>query len=227
MYTKFIIICRTRVGSTYLSQLLNSHSQVKSLGEQFIGGWLEQFPERKTDSVASLNTQVFKQYPENIKAVGFKLIYEHARWHNDVLWNYLRDMKHLKVIHLVRNVLDSHVSYKVAANFRSFAPSFCKVVVNKIVVSRKELLEDFEDTENKVKQNDQFFSDTNVLKISYEKLMSSDKILIDLQDYLGLYHEKLTSRTVKIVDKPLSEVISNYAELKESFVGTQYEKVFK
>src|SRR5688572_26178109 len=94
-YRKFVIVGTARTGSTLLIELLNSHSQALAFGELFrsndsIGWDVPPFVKRqdaktlslyRSDPNLFLKKHVFRRWPRNILAVGFKLFYYHAREH--------------------------------------------------------------------------------------------------------------------------------------------------
>src|SRR6478752_6510831 len=103
-YRKFVIVGIARTGSTLLTSLLNAHSQALVFGELFRShdavGWdippftSYQSPTLLTlyrsDPLAFLNKKVFRRWPRRYGAVGFKLLYYHARTPpHSIVWEYL------------------------------------------------------------------------------------------------------------------------------------------
>ena len=75
--TPFVIVCPTRSGSNWLSNLLNSHSALKVHGELFS---LDRFNEEKILSIIKDPIDyLMSTFPaaEVDKAVGFKMLYDH------------------------------------------------------------------------------------------------------------------------------------------------------
>ena len=133
-YTQFIILCRSRTGSNYLATHLASHRNIKMYGELFLPNSLARDYRRIRAPVRYLEREVFSSYPADIRAVGFKQMYQWAgnelggiynealeffsereRRCLETIWLYLKKRERLKVIHLKRrNILRSMVSHKIA-----------------------------------------------------------------------------------------------------------------
>ena len=111
-YSKFIILARSRTGSEYLRSLLGSHSQAYAFGELFQKpdelNW--NFPDfyrsrserllLQSRPVLFLEQEIFRTYPKQIAAVGFKIFYYDAQDVNSrIVWTYLQSQRDLKVIH--------------------------------------------------------------------------------------------------------------------------------
>jgi|GEM_PF-2378049 len=128
-YRKFIILSTQRSGSSYLSNLLQSHPQVVCYSELFHPDRCSFdypfFPEDQDESVLMLrnskpekflSAMIFRGYEENFGAVGFKVQYaqlEDPRFKTAAEWMYKEPS--LAVIHLIRtNFLDTLVSHKLA-----------------------------------------------------------------------------------------------------------------
>ncbi|MFN3241874.1 MAG: sulfotransferase [Planctomycetota bacterium] len=87
---RFIILASQRTGSNLLRSLLDSHPDVTAYAEVFLKdhSWFENqhgpkdspalVAERDADPVAFAQKHVFRDYEESVKAVGFKLFYQHA-----------------------------------------------------------------------------------------------------------------------------------------------------
>jgi len=185
----------------------------------------------QTDPVRFLETKVFKRFPAHISAVGFKIFYYHA--HNDGLepvWTYLRNQKHLRIIHIKReNILKTHLSRKravitdvwfnVSGEPEDNAP---------ISLDYEECLEDFVKTREWENKYDTFFQSHDKLDVLYEHLSRDyQSEMKRVQDFLGVDYEFVKPSTYKQSRQPLSRAISNYFELKERFTGTPWEEFFE
>jgi len=77
-YNKFIIIGKSRSGTTFLQTLLSSHNQIISHDEVF-----HLFLRRRNndiyaiinDPIGYINGKIYRSYRENVKAVGYKMVY--------------------------------------------------------------------------------------------------------------------------------------------------------
>lgn len=116
-YQKFIILGMGRTGSNMLATSLRSHSQVVVFGEIFNNNHeliLWEYPGyaryrtlesalslRESDIKSFLNKLVFRRFPKNISAVGFKLFYYHAQEENwKCIWPYQYHSAHFLLWHL-------------------------------------------------------------------------------------------------------------------------------
>ena len=132
-YRKFIILGKGRTGSNMLASALRSHTQIVAYGELFNNAdhhrilWEhpDYIPYRPLDRARKLRERdprefveklVFRRYPLQVSAVGFKLFYYHAQeksWES--VWPYLKAMPDLKIIHIKReNILKNVLSLKIA-----------------------------------------------------------------------------------------------------------------
>jgi LPS sulfotransferase NodH len=128
-YKKFIILSTQRSGTSYLSNLLQSHSKIVCYSELFhperCSFDYPLFPEDTDEKVLQfrnskpkkfLKEMIFRGYEENFKSVGFKIHYpqlEDKRFKPATSW--LKKDRKVMVIHLIRkNFLNTLVSHKLA-----------------------------------------------------------------------------------------------------------------
>jgi len=124
-YTRFIILAHGRTGSSLLTTLLDSHPQIIAFSELFHKD--DAARNRMSEAVGKgigenenpawyLNTHVFRTYPDEIRAAGFKMLYGHAGdppW--QLVWEYLQSSR-VSVVHLKRrNLLDRYLSSRLAS----------------------------------------------------------------------------------------------------------------
>ena len=64
-YTKFIILSRSRTGSTYLDHLLRSHRNTKVFGEVFNEYRATKYRNIQLDPIMYLNKKIFKKKNSN------------------------------------------------------------------------------------------------------------------------------------------------------------------
>lgn len=242
-YVKFIILSRSRTGSEFLRSLLNSHSEITVFGELFqqIDHFNWEYPgfyrPRKhraileEDPALFLETEIFRRYPKNKRAIGFKIFYYHAQ--NDswkCVWTYLQEQKDLRVIHLKRkNILETHLSRKRAGNSGMWVNlTGEKEVIQAMTLDYEECLNDFITTRRWEEQYGAFFKDHAILDISYEDLIKDSRAELQrVQEFLAVKREGLKSMTHKQTNKPLTQAIANYSELKDKFRGTEWAEFFR
>lgn len=228
-YTRFVIVSQQRTGSTLLQMLFASHSNICSLGELF--NPREEIRKKSLkvakhlkpgdDPIEYLENYVYREYPEHIKAVGFKLFYDHARnskW--KPIWDYLSSSR-IRIIHLKRrNLLDRYLSLQLAKRsdewiaFKGHSRSSSEP----ILLDPAKCLQDFHRCTWLQDEADNFFQANPKIELFYEDLsIDSHGECSKLQSFLGLELEELSTNMVKQTRKKKSELISNYEELKQKF----------
>lgn len=201
--------------------------------------------------VEFLQKRVFGTYSDAIKSVGFKIIYELKQ--QQVL-EYLRAMPDLKIIHLQRkNLLRLHLSDKIAATTNkwhavskeheqwvnavgdgqrgrlvddpqhSILPDDLKITLN-----YQECLKEFEKITRLRNEFKGFFMQQSLLDVYYEDLLTNlstetTKVL----SFLNVENQDLNSRFLKINNKKISDLITNYAQLKNEFAGSEWAQFFE
>ena len=246
-YQKFIILCTGRTGSNLLCSLLQSHSNIRAFAEVLYKDpkrkrihW--DYPGYNSEEIWQIRERnpnhfideiVFRKFPLTVSAVGFKLFYNHGQNNNNrCIWDHLNQIKNLKIIHLKReNLLEQYISLKKAKATRQW--------INKsknnnyqlddfnLTIEKNDCLKHFQEVRHLEQKYDDFFRDHHILNVSYENLVkdyiSETK---KIQIFLGTSYQKLYSSTYKQSQQPISHIINNYAELKESFQGTYWSSFF-
>ncbi|MFH0867655.1 MAG: sulfotransferase domain-containing protein [Bacteroidota bacterium] len=201
--------------------------------------------------VEFLNKRIYGSFNDKVKAVGFKISY--ASRHQAVI-EYLKTLPDLKVINLQRsNLLHMYLSAMISSvtkksqamckedeNFAKDCGVISKVKIIdkaddnvlpddfKIELKYEECLKEFENISSHVKRFNDFFKPEQMLTVCYDNLLAdSEHEARRAMDFLGVEHQPLRSRFVKINRKKPSEVISNYHELKEKFAGTVWAVFFE
>lgn len=242
-YTRFIVLGRSRCGSNYLRGLINSHRRAIAFGELFASNaslqWgLLGYPtsanvvvQYRNQPLDFLESHVYGDVPKHIQAVGFKLFYEHARGEKwQPIWEYLAAQPDLKIIHIQRdNMLRQNLSFQKAVVTDQWVNKSGKSEkAPPIHLDYEQCLAAFQRTKENIQKYTQFFRNQPQLIVHYEELVrDSDGQMERVQEFLGLKFEKLKSETYQQGDKPLSEAIANYHELKEQFRGTEWEVFFE
>lgn len=245
-YCKFFILGRGRSGSNFLRGLLNSHSRIVVFGELFRSfdsiGW--EFPDyegylrsprlrtmAQHAPVEFLRKKVFRKFPEEVAAVGFKLFYYHAQEDSrQPVWNFLRDQKEIKVIHLKRNntlkvLLSEKKAFETDRWTNTTGEPEQRLSIN---IKYEECLQFFSRAHWEKESFDEFFDGNQKLDVVYEDL--ADNLVYEIkrvQEFLGVGCEPVQPRTYKQSNQPLSEAIANYFELKKEFNGSPWESFFE
>lgn len=236
---------KARCGSTFLLSLLNSHPRIRAFGEIFrdthrIGWDLHPYDRDLqsptlvqsmwSDPVGFLEEQVFGSPPPEIAAVGFKLFYYHAQ---DAagrrLWDHLAGRAGLYVIHLKRrNTLRELLSLKRAEQTGEWARwQTDDRDVPPIELSVETCRREFEYARDARRRYDNFFAGRSMLQVAYEDLVRhQNRETGRVQAFLGVDVRELTPTIVKQSRDPLSRAIANYAQLEQTFRGTEWEPFF-
>jgi LPS sulfotransferase NodH len=244
-YAKFVIVGIARTGSTMLISQLNNHSQALAFGEIFRSpdsiGWdvppFQSYQDRKlltvykSDPIAFLERHVFRKWPSNYKAIGFKLFYYHARTSpQSAVWDYLAQQPEMRILHIKRrNVLSQYVSLQLA--HKTDIWSSTRPVTQDpqcIQLDVAECQNHFAWVRSLEKECENFFKKHKVRCVYYEDLARDSPHEIEaVQKFLGLRYEVVSAHTVRQQTRPLSQVISNYAELRDACTGTEWENFFE
>ncbi|WP_217385639.1 sulfotransferase [Dolichospermum sp. UHCC 0259] len=248
-YCKFIVLGQGRSGSNFLLGLLNSHSQVIAYGELFgfqdIDWSLPKYnPYSKFKTLVSLinkNPEIFleriilRKYLPLISAVGFKILYFHAKGDSgESVWHFLQNRQDIKIIHLKRkNLLKSFLSSKKALITNEWVVSSQKGINNKpkevtVSLDYQECLGYFKWTQASMETHDLLFANHQKIDVVYEDLSQDyESEMKRVQEFLELDYETLKPNTLKQSSLSLSESISNYLELKEKFQNTPWAIFFE
>ena len=245
-YTKFIILGMGRTGSNFLVSSLQSQKNIITFGEIFNNAHHEHIywkqPGYRKSNIALemrenlpqefISSMVFRKMPKWISAVGFKLFYYHGKeeqW--ECIWPFLKDMQNLKIIHLKRkNLLETFLSMNYAMKDRQWLIKSKKDANTKqaIELGYDETLKGFKQIREWEKENDNYFSKQSLLEVFYEDLAGNyEHEMSRIQQFLEIPHARTHASTKKQSNKKLSESISNYAELKEHFIGSEWASFFE
>ncbi len=250
-YTRFIIVAGARSGTNMLAHALLAHPQVVPFREIFHGHpqniefGVPGFQHlkrnkrvvemRNNDPVGFINRYIFRSYPKQVRAVGFKLMYKQACSGNQAdLRAFLKKDKSIRVIHLKRRdylakVLSAQLAHvrktwthSVATNAKNVPPE-----PDQFELPFEFCQERFEQIAQLAEHHEEFFSDHPVLEIYYEDLSDDfTGVMGQVESFLGVDSLPLSARTKKLAVKNPSEILTNYNELKERFKGTRWESFF-
>lgn len=231
-YTRFVILGQERTGSNFLQMLLASHSSVLSFGEIFNPA--EEIRRRNSaiakplelddDPVEYLGKYVYKEYPDNVQAVGFRLFYSHAR-NNE--WKGVREYLQspdIKIIHLKRkNLLDRYLSFVLACRSNMWIAlqegKESKTYNEPVTINLAKCFQDFHRSLWYQEEADDFFQENPKIEVIYEDLC--DDLVGEsnrIQDFLELELEELAPKTRKQRTRKKSEVIANYDDLEKYLI---------
>jgi LPS sulfotransferase NodH len=239
-YRRFVIVGIARTGSTLLLSLLNAHRQVLAFGEVFRGdgriGWditpflSYQSPRllRQSDEAPAdfLDREVFRRWPREVGAVGFKLFYYHARsGPKAAVWDMIRDDPEIAIIHIKReNILAQYLSLTLAHRTNVWSSSGPPADgPGPIRLDPQACIQHFRQVRHYENECDTFFAGREVEQVSYEELVADKAAVMDrIWARLGVPALPVRERTARQQTLPLTEAIANSAELQDAFAGTEW-----
>ena len=224
-YNRFAIVGNARTGSDYLFLGLNSLNCVRMYHEVFAVR-NRKLAGKEFDQIFPM---LFRKENKNIKAVGFKLFYDHLTKEE---WGKFLLHKDLKIIHLTReNCLRTIVSLDIAYKLNQWSLSVegkdRQLIEKKIwldtsnLISRLEEIKDYE-----VLTRDRF-NDRHVLEVEYNELTTKpEETFQRIGKYLDVDDIDFTKITIKKQNQEsLEQLINNYDEvclLLENTIFTEY-----
>jgi len=240
-YQHFVILGTARTGSTMLWSYLNSHPDILCLRGVYgstskinFGKFYGELPEeyhspelielRNEKPIEFLENYVWKKYSKPFKAVGFKYFYDHDRQlsKKEEVISYFNTNKTINFLHLKRdNLLATLFSYKRALAQQQWTNINADFQTS---ISVQECSDYFQQILENQKQLDELFAD-RTLQVNYDKLINeTEQTLQEIIDFIGVEKNALTTETNKNREVKLSDCITNYDELKNHFINTDYAK---
>ncbi|MEL7447995.1 MAG: sulfotransferase [Pseudomonadota bacterium] len=240
---KFIVAGIQRTGTTYIRTCIDSHPATRCIGEAFkvknargkaYGGdlgyatylnesrmrWVRHYLGR-TGMIHEYLDHVYAL--EGFEAVGFKLMYSHARRFPCIVPYMLEN--NVSVIHVERkNVLKTLVSV-ITARARGAHHSTKKVDVTQIELDAGNLV----DRLARIQRDGQRWQEVFEGKVPYVKVTYEDFVAdrdgqsAKVQEFLGLEPHTLKSDLRKLNPDDLSKIITNYDHVAEVLAGSPFE----
>lgn len=222
-YTPFVVLSRSRTGSNLLASFLNSHPHAHVEGEIF--GRLNGQDQR------AILDRVWGRQARYIRAKGFKLFYYHPLDGDpEHLWNMIRSVDGVRVIHLRRrNLLRTLASRRIAEQQGVWVRSRQgeNPPTNAVHFEPEELERGFCQTREWEQMAELRLRILPSANLDYEDLAGDPtQEFRRVTDFLGL--DPAHPRTFFRRQNPqrLSELIDNFDELRHSFRGTEWEGFF-
>ena len=221
-YKKFAVLGHSRTGSNYLFMGLNSSSCVKMFHEVFA----ERHRALAGKDFDQIFPMVFQKESRSIKAVGFKLFYEHL---NRDEWEKLWSHKYIRIIHLtrenrLRTIVSLDIAYKTDQWSASANDKDKHVAEKRILLDTSKLidrLEQIQDYETFIRDR---FKNRHILEVVYEKFTTKPGETFQyIGEYLGVDDIDLSKITLtKQNPESLEQLIVNYDEVYELLKNTKY-----
>lgn len=242
---KYVILGMPRTGSTLLNTGLTQHPNICAFGE-LLHRDLEQrrqvhnvkrngqtvyFDAASDDAITFLKEHVY-DYASNFEAIGFKLFGEHVECPGTtrLFSRLLANIDQLKIIHIVRsNYLDVFVSRRMAERTKEWVrfsgtapdPSFSAATIDadpeRAVKFFETMLEFDKFIESLGKVAPYYRVDYEALTADYEGVMSS------VYKFVGASNFKARAYTQRQIERPISQVVQNYENLRSRVAGTRWE----
>ncbi|MFC2042983.1 sulfotransferase [Chloroflexota bacterium] len=224
-FKRFIVLSRSRTGSSMLITFLNSHPNIHA-----VWGIFQTLNGRNYKDVLA---KTFGKEPYYIKAKGFKIFYYHPEddKSNDI-WEKFMDMDNLRVIHLKRrNILCTLISRKIAGIQDVWLVSSPDRIISKnkaVTFTVKELEEGFEQTRKWEKYGDEMFKNHPLVSVYYEDLENDPEGTFGkITDFLDVRYVRPKTNLSKLNPERLRDLVINYNELKTAFSGTEWQPFFE
>jgi LPS sulfotransferase NodH len=231
-YLKFAVITRSRTGSNLLVNALRTHPNLKVFGELFRGGAPAATKEAVLRSAAGyFDEHVFTSQPRSVRAVGFKIFYQHPVWDpSGAVWKCMRDTPDLHVIHLRRhNLLRVLVSRQIAKRSDVWKETGTTPAPGdkRVTLTPEQCTAFFEESEAAAERTDSGFSAHPLLQLSYEEMISDwSGQMTRVQEFLGVPPLDLAQTTTRQNPEPLSALITDFDALRTALADTRYAAFF-
>lgn len=249
-YQKFIVVSHHRSASSVIINTLQRHPNVFRFAEVYLPLYVQfqkpgyddlskkMYYLRKQYPVEFIERHIFTGYTDDVKAMGFKLFPEQLDFpHMAPVWDWIEEHTDIKIIFLTRqDLLAYYTSFVLALKTGTWG----------VVGSKQRAKAEKERKKNKTvrldydkcvaaferrKELNEYALDRlknhEILKVSYEDVTTDLGNSLKLcQDFLGLEPQELEIRSSRQQVRPLSEVITNYDELKDRFSSTEWSYLF-
>lgn len=245
----YMITCSARTGSSLLETSLLSHPDIQSHGEVYdpkrIGALRGKYSDMTQDVEQNKKLKAFRDKnqsaflykyvfdPQGKKAVGLKLK------HEELLLPVFAETREairadtdIKIISLSReNLFHRFVSWWIANKVTKITEIHSdtdRPEIPSFEIPIKDCQVDFDRTTARYGFFRKMFSGHDILDITYEQLAGDqrERILEEIQDFLGVERQTLHSRLKKVVKNDMRSIVSNYDELAAHFAQTPYRHFF-
>jgi len=226
--TRYVLFLVGRVGSTYLTSLLDSHSRIEALGEA-----LRDLEDEGAEVQLRWATEFLSPPLVSRKAArGFNVKLVHLA-DLDAFSELLHEQE-CKIIHLQRrNRVKAVVSrlngrrlHKRTGMWGLFEESDRPGAFH---VDPEEFNEFLKHREQVDKELEDYVDNLGLptLELFYEDLLTDENAFLnDVFAFLNVPSKQVEGRTLKITSDDLREVILNFDEIRGNYVGTKYEAMF-
>jgi LPS sulfotransferase NodH len=229
----FIVLTSPRTGSTHLISMLGQHPRIAVYMEPFNGALRSRSEVRGRTVKDREDGAEFARYlfahPDAPAAVGFKLMYQHARRGAiATVWPYLAKEPRLVVIDLVRdNLLEVIVSHRLAevSGIWQIKAGRDAPERGKIRISARDCIQYFDEYHRDRAWALAHFKAHTIIPVSYEELCSQPQAVLDkIFPALGVEKASATPEQGKIEQLSMQDRIEDYGALRTALSTTPYAR---
>ena len=222
--TKYVILFQGRAGSTFLTEHMGSHPEIRAKYEEFAG------VEPDWDSQLDwMTNHYYMKRGKKVKAVGFKTKFT-AIANRDLFGNFLED-NNVKVIHLWRHNLAKLIVSIIRADELRKRYGEANLFQGREKLGKIRIEpEDFHryKCRSRIYRELREYVDglqTEVCRVNYEQLLYKQKGALNrIWDFLGVERVPTEAKVRKNTPDRLEDAVENLDELRASF--PEYEKFF-
>lgn len=236
----FAVVGTQRTGTTVIRTMLDSHPEVRCIGESFLMSWtgeagyaayLRSRTVRRLRHVFDRRNLVFEYLDrffsaDGVRAAGFKLMYTQYRQFPAAL-DYLRESGG-RIIHIVRrNVLKTLISREVARSNRLYHTEK-RIRLRKVRLNPRTLVRYLDRISAENRAWAELMRPLPHHRTYYESFRRDNRGELEvLLRFLGVDPTPdLTSPFVKMSPDRMADIVENYEEVERALRGTDYERFF-
>jgi LPS sulfotransferase NodH len=236
----FVIISTQRSGSTLLRTSLDSHPQIRCLGEVFLPTYKQEHSyyeylkskgTSKTSAFLRKSALVYEHLDHlyggyTTNAAGFKVMYDQIGDHRygfPMVLRYIRG-NDVRVIHLVReNSLNTCISKQFARATRTYHTDDSSAQTA-MAIDIPKLIREIRSVEKGKSRWRAILDGDRCLELSYEDFVDNKQAASRrLLDFLEVDSSvQLNSPLKKVLTAPLTESVLNYTELKSALTESGF-----
>jgi len=221
-YNRFVVIGNARTGSDYLFLGLKNSNCVRMHHEVFAEHNLE-MAGKGFDQIFSM---LFGKQNKNIKAVGFKLFYDHFTKDE---WEKFLSYNDFKIIHLtrencLRTIVSLDIAYKLDQWSSSVEDKYIQPIEKRIWLDTSNLIGRLEQIKNYENLTRCCFKDRHILEVEYNKLTTKPGETFNrIGEYLGFDDIDFTKIMItKQNPESLEQLITNYDKVYRLLENTKF-----
>ena len=238
-YQKFIVFGHQRSGSNMIINTLREHPHIVAFRELFVRSRISFYVDgydnhsikllylRNKYPIDFLERYIFSSYRKDIKAVGFKLFPDQLNTNNfRCLWQWIKHKQDIKIILLTRhNLLAAYTSLLIARKTEKFGIKNVSERTNATVaIDPEKCIAEFQKRKKYNKMIRECVKHHEVMEVTYENLIADLSARFrQLQEFLTVDVQELQVSTVQQNVRPLSQIITNYNELRQHLLGTEWK----